>query len=358
MNVGNGRHRARSRAARRLLVLFGLTAAIVLLLAGGAFAGYRYERARATTILPGVHIAGVDVGGMTKAQAEQALAPVAARILDRPIDITVGSRNWTKDVGSLGTTVDTNTAVGRALAVSESYGWPARLYHRLMNKPLSDSFDISVAYSADPVKAFVRSIAPELGTTPRDASIDFTDGHLVTVRSRTGRTLRVGEATKRLFSAVQTDAGSVQLAVATLKPKVTEQDLGMMIVVRVSQNRLYLYDGVKLVKTYSVATGQLGIYPTPLGHFEIVNKRINPTWVNPAVTTWGKDEPAFIPPGPDNPLGTRALDLSAPGIRIHGTPNDASIGTWASHGCIRMHIPDSEDLFNRVEVGTPVVIAW
>jgi L,D-transpeptidase ErfK/SrfK len=80
--------------------------------------------------------------------------------------------------------------------------------------------------------------------------------------------------------------------------------------------------------------------------------------VNPARDTWGKDEPAMIPPGPDNPLGTRALDLSAPGIRIHGTPDDASIGHYASHGCIRMHIPDSEDLFGRVQVGTTVIIAW
>ena len=107
-----------------------------------------------------------------------------------------------------------------------------------------------------------------------------------------------------------------------------------------------------------MATGQLGIYPTPQGHFAIVAKRINPTWVNPAKDTWGAGEPDFIPPGPDNPLGTRAMDLSAPGIRIHGTPADSSIGHYASHGCIRMHIWEAEDLFNRVEVGTPVIIAW
>jgi L,D-transpeptidase ErfK/SrfK len=100
------------------------------------------------------------------------------------------------------------------------------------------------------------------------------------------------------------------------------------------------------------------VFDTPQGHFEIVNKRVNPTWVNPATTTWGKDEPAVIPPGPDNPLGTRAMDLSAPGIRIHGTPDDASIGHWASHGCVRMHIADAEALFDLVDVGTPVIIAW
>jgi len=90
----------------------------------------------------------------------------------------------------------------------------------------------------------------------------------------------------------------------------------------------------------------------------IINKRVNPTWYNPAKDTWGKNEPDFIPPGPNNPLGTRALDLDAPGIRIHGTYADSSIGTYASHGCIRMYIPDSEDLFDRVVVGTLVIIAY
>jgi lipoprotein-anchoring transpeptidase ErfK/SrfK len=139
---------------------------------------------------------------------------------------------------------------------------------------------------------------------------------------------------------------------------VADNKLGETIIIRISQNKLYLYDGLKLKKTYRVATGQLGQYPTPMGHWEIINKRINPTWVNPAKDTWGRNEPDIIPPGPDNPLGTRALDLNAPGIRIHGTPADYSIGTYASHGCIRMHIPQSEELFGLVGVGTPVIIVW
>ena len=78
--------------------------------------------------------------------------------------------------------------------------------------------------------------------------------------------------------------------------------------------------------------------------------------MNPAPTGWGAGEPATIPPGPGNPLGTRALYLNAPGIRIHGTYDTASVGTYASHGCIRMTISDSEDLYPRVPVGTTVLI--
>jgi lipoprotein-anchoring transpeptidase ErfK/SrfK len=87
-----------------------------------------------------------------------------------------------------------------------------------------------------------------------------------------------------------------------------------------------------------------------------VNKQENPTWYNPAIDTWGADLPPVIAPGPGNPLGTRALYLNAPGIRIHGTYSSSSIGTYASHGCIRMLISDSEDLYPRVPMGTRVII--
>ena len=152
------------------------------------------------------------------------------------------------------------------------------------------------------------------------------------------------------YSAVQRSAAMVSRVASGSKPS-----LGKTIVVRISTNRLYLYDGMKLERTYPVATGQPQ-YPTPTGHFEIITKEVDPTWINPARDTWGKDEPAEILPGPGNPLGTRAMALSAPGILIHGTYDDESIGHHASHGCIRMHIPDSEVLFTLVDVGTPVII--
>jgi lipoprotein-anchoring transpeptidase ErfK/SrfK len=63
-----------------------------------------------------------------------------------------------------------------------------------------------------------------------------------------------------------------------------------------------------------------------------------------------------VPPGPGNPLGTRWMGISAPAVGIHGTPNAASIGYSASHGCVRMRIPDAEWLFQHVAVGTPVLI--
>ena len=121
-----------------------------------------------------------------------------------------------------------------------------------------------------------------------------------------------------------------------------------------SIDRLYLYDGFDLTKTYTVATGQ-SLYPTPLGHFEVVIKERDPWWYPPAGSAWAVGKQP-IPPGPGNPLGTRWMGLSAPGVGIHGTPEDGSIGYSLSHGCIRMHIPQAEWLFDHVDVGTPVYI--
>ncbi|MEZ5125861.1 MAG: L,D-transpeptidase family protein [Thermoleophilia bacterium] len=129
--------------------------------------------------------------------------------------------------------------------------------------------------------------------------------------------------------------------------------LGGQIVVDLGDLRLYLYQGNKVYKSYGIAVGQAA-YPTPTGSFYIVNMQQNPTWVPPD-SEWAKGaEP--IPPGPNNPLGTRWIGINYSGVGIHGTPDDSSIGTYASHGCIRMHIADVEDLYDRVVVGMPVTI--
>jgi len=352
------RHSARWVGLTRLSVLLSMAAIFTVLLAGAAFAGYRYEQGQATRILPGVRIAGVDVGGLTRGEAERAMSGVVSQILSRPIEVRVPGRQWELSAQTLGTRVDVGAALDKALAVSDSIGWPSRLYHRLLDKPVVQSFQLPVSYDDGVVTSFVGTVAKQVRRLPQDASLDFNGGRLLVQHSKPGQSLRVQAAESALLAAVRGTVSSLDLPIKVINPGVSDGTLGKTIIIRLSQNMLYLYDGVRLEKSYPVATGQLGIFPTPQGHFMIVNKRVNPTWVNPAKSTWGAREPDFIPPGPDNPLGTRAMDLSAPGIRIHGTPADYSIGHYASHGCIRMHIWDAEDLFNRVEIGTPVIIAW
>jgi len=127
------------------------------------------------------------------------------------------------------------------------------------------------------------------------------------------------------------------------------------IVVDQSSLRLYFYYLGKLKFVFPVATG-MPAYPTPNGLFHVVVMSKDPTWIPPD-SPWAKGlEP--IPAGPGNPLGTRWIGTSAPGVGIHGTPADWSIGTHASHGCIRMHIWQVEQLYEYVKVGMPVLIKW
>jgi lipoprotein-anchoring transpeptidase ErfK/SrfK len=123
---------------------------------------------------------------------------------------------------------------------------------------------------------------------------------------------------------------------------------------RIGENRLYLYQDGKITHDWTVATGTPE-YPTPTGEYEITEKRYLPTWVNPDPTGWGASMPAMIGPGPGNPLGTRALNWSASGIRFHGTEATYSLGYAASHGCVRMAMGDVELLYDLVDVGTPII---
>jgi lipoprotein-anchoring transpeptidase ErfK/SrfK len=137
------------------------------------------------------------------------------------------------------------------------------------------------------------------------------------------------------------------------KPEVRSVEFDRAIVIERGSNRLLLFGKVKMIRAFQVATGQAA-YPTPLGTWEIVTKQRDPWWYPPPSKWAANSDP--VPPGPGNPLGTRWMGLSAPYVGIHGTPDAASIGYSASHGCIRMRIPDAEWLFQHVDVGTPVFI--
>jgi lipoprotein-anchoring transpeptidase ErfK/SrfK len=345
-----------ARGRHHVVVVLAVTfTTLTTIAAGAAYAGYRYDRARVLRLLPGVVVGGIDVGGMTRAEAERALQPQIREALDRPITISARGRSWHRTAGQLGMSVEIGSAMDDAFASSDRYAWPSRVAHRLLNRPVAARIGLPVSYDRGPAISLAKRIAAALAVSPRDATLDVVNGRVRAVSDHVGRMVPIRAATQAVFAAVRHGSAEAVLRVQTIPPAVTEESLGLTIVVRVSRNRLDLYDGISLEKSYPVATGQPQ-YPTPLGHFRIITKEVDPTWVNPARDTWGKDEPAEIGPGPGNPLGTRAMALSAPAILIHGTYDDASIGHHASHGCIRMHIPDSVEVFGNVQVGTPVII--
>ena len=349
---------SRGRHARRHVgaIAVAVVAAFLLLSIGGvSFAAYRYDQATADRILPGVTIAGVDVGGLTRSQAIAAVQAKADQRLSAALTISAAGRTWTVTPKELGQAANVDTAVDEALQASASLSMFSRVWHRVRHESVGVSLDLTYGSGGSAVGSLVSAIAKQVTKSPVNADVSIENGKVVFRKAKDGRELGVKVAEKRVLAALDSGSLSVSLPVRPVRPDITNAKIGKTIVVNREINELYLYDGFHLERHFPVATAAPG-YVTPAGSWQIVNKVENPTWYNPAPTTWGAGEPLVIPPGPGNPLGTRALYLNAPGIRIHGTYDSGSVGTHASHGCIRMYISDSETLYPLVPIGTRVLI--
>ncbi|MGH9199398.1 MAG: L,D-transpeptidase, partial [Acidimicrobiia bacterium] len=183
---------------------------------------------------------------------------------------------------------------------------------------------------------------------------DYDTGWVEIVPERDGHKVLRKQSRRNLMTALKGGFPTAALEVKPLKPEATTEDFRQVLLVRIGENKLYLYEDGEITHHWKVATG-LPEYATPTGIYEVTEKRYLPTWVNPAPDTWGSNMPAEIPPGPGNPLGLRAINWSAPAIRFHGTTATYSLGFNASHGCVRMANDDVIELYDMIEVGTPIV---
>ncbi len=286
-------------------------------------------------IQSGVTIGGLLVGGLTRSEARE----LVEERFDEPITLVVPpSRKLRVMPDELGAAAWVDKAVKTAVRVRrEGFSVPLR---------------VDVANGK--LTRFLANVAHQSDREPVDASITLRKFTPVAHPSVPGRRLMKVVASRKLSLAIRKHERSVELPFQELAPKVTEADLGKVIVIKRSTNQLLFYSGDTLKRTFRVATGQSS-YPTPLGKFEIVTMQRNPWWYPPQGSAWAEGAKP-IPPGPGNPLGTRWMGISAPYVGIHGTPDAASIGYSASHGCVRMLIPQVEWLFKQVDVGTPVFI--
>ena len=336
---------------QRVAVVAGL---VVVLLGTMTVAVAARVGASSGRILAGVTVAGVDVGGMTRDEAVAAVKAATEPKLRRDVVVVGGGKRWAVTPARLGNGAKVEQAVDEALAGPELSPL-ADFWHRLTTKPVAHAVAVDRVEDKDKVARFVRKLAPKLAVDPTDASIQLVDGKVVRQKAKDGRALDVKASTRALVKALRGTTRKVKLVTRPVEPKVANDQLGKTIEVNLSTNRLTFYDGLKVRKVYPVATGQPS-FPTPQGTWQVVYKRVNPTWTNPAPDGWGADMPRSIPPGPGNPLGTRAMSLNASGILIHGTYATYSIGSYASHGCIRMLLSDVEALYPKVPEGTPVLI--
>lgn len=250
--------------------------------------------------------------------------------------------------------IDETGMLDDALAVKRRAPLAVRVAYKAMGTRYGTEVESKLKVDQDKIAAWIASVNRKATIPARDATRSVSRGMLRILPELTGATIDTSAAPVALATALSHGDKDLELPSRILRPKVTLANIGKTIFVTLPQRRLYLFDGGKLEKTFSVAVGQPG-YPTPPGDYKIVDKVRHPSWSNPH-SSWAGSMPDYIPPGPSNPLGTRALYLDAAGIRIHGTSNDGSIGTAASHGCMRMHRWDIEDLFERVPMGTKVMI--
>jgi lipoprotein-anchoring transpeptidase ErfK/SrfK len=345
------RDRAGLSGWQRIAVVVGL---VVILLGVGSVAATARVGATSGRILAGVHVGGVDVGGMTRAEAVAAVEATTGPKLRRGMFVVGGGKRWPVTPAGLGRGAAVQEAVDQAVT-GPQLSWMGGFWHRLTGKPVAHAVALRYFDNKQRVAKFVRALAPKLAIAPTDAAIGLVDGEVVRRRDKAGRALDVEASTRALVKGLRGGGRTVKLVTRPVAPKVTEDKLGKAIEINLSSNRLTFYNGLKAVRSYPVATGQPS-FPTPQGTWHIVYKRVHPTWTNPDPEGWGKGMPKSIPPGPGNPLGTRAMSTSASGILIHGTYASGSIGTYASHGCIRMFLSDVEALYPQVPIGTPVLI--
>jgi lipoprotein-anchoring transpeptidase ErfK/SrfK len=339
-------------ASRRVLIVAAVAAVMV---AAGSAAATARVRGTGDHILAGTRIDGVDVSGLSRGEAVAAVQRHVDSVMRARLTVTARGRSVTVTPAQLGSRADVGPAVDRALE-GPRLNWFSNLWHRATGTSVHQSVRLPYNDNRAQVAMLVGELAGRADLPVQDAGVKLVNGHVAVQHARTGWSVNQQAGASLVSSALAAGrSATVALPVALTQPRVSDRQVGTTITVNVGTNRLELYKGLKVVKGYPVATARPG-FTTPRGTWKIMSKIVNPTWTNPAPNGWGAGMPAFIGPGPGNPLGTRALALSAPGILIHGTWASGSIGTYASHGCIRMHISDSVDLFPRVSVGTQVLV--
>ena len=291
-------------------------------------------------IAPGVTISGIHVGGLSFGPAYSAVS-VEFR---SPLEVGLGDRVMTVSPWKLGAKPFIGPAVSRAL-------------HAKPGTAVKMVVDVKRAAVSD----YVDTLSKHYDRAVTDAHVALKALRPIVVPEVQGSSIQRPEAVKAIVVALQQSKRTPLTVPARItQPQVAASSFSTIIVIRRDTKWLYLYKQVTIdkpvtfVRRFEVATGQ-PIYPTPIGSFKIVVMERNPWWYPPPDAPWAKGAKP-IPPGPGNPLGTRWMGLTAPGVGIHGTPDPASLGYSASHGCIRMFIPSAEWLFDHVQVGTPVMI--
>src|SRR3954452_4909695 len=300
-------------------------------------------------IAANVTAAGTDVSGLTLAEAAGRLYNTFAFTTGRPLSTHVAGHQYAVNPADLGFVFDVNKSARRA--------YNAGL------KPHTTPVDVPLFISYDAVKvtAYAAKVAAGIKRDARDARVDIRVRSIGKVASKNGRAVDAAALAASVGAALADPAQDriLKPKLKVVPPKVTTAGLskayGTIITIDRGNFKLRLFKRLKLSKTYGVAVG-MPAYPTPSGRYSIANKAVNPAWTAPNSPWAGAYANETVAGGSaENPLKARWMGI-VNGVGIHGTGAPGSIGSRASHGCIRMRGPDVVDRYPRVPVGSPVLI--
>jgi lipoprotein-anchoring transpeptidase ErfK/SrfK len=343
---------------RTPIIIFAAVVAVVLAAIGGVFA---YDSSRSDVIAKGVRIGAVDVGGLSTTAARQKVTQRLVTPLRTPLVVTSAGKTFPLSAREAHISANVEAMVHDALRRSRGGGAFGRTWRAITGGEVNATVTPDIAYARAAVQRIVDRVRVAVSRKAIDAKVDFHPDTVAIRHAQIGRTID----TARLRSNIETALVSathdrvVSAPIQEVRPKVTGDKLAskypVVLTVDRSGFRISLFKKLKRVQSYPIAVGQAGL-ETPAGLYKIQNKTTNPAWHVPNSPWAGSLAGQVIPGGaPNNPLKARWLGVYD-GVGVHGTDARGSIGSNASHGCIRMLVEDVEKLYDEVPVGTPIFI--
>ncbi len=324
-----------------------------------AVAAYAIDRANSGKIADGIRIGGLNVGGMSSDQAKSKLQAKLVKPLDKPVTVTYGGTKYVLNPDQLQVRADINGMVNAALRASHHGSFPSRVWRYTTGGSVDREMTPHITYSSKALDDFVKKVSSDVNAPATDATVSPSPASLNAVPGKDGVALVSDKLTTELRGAIESQHDrTVKAPVEKTKPQVTTDQLASKYPVYLTIDRgnfqLRLWKNLKLAKTYTIAVGQQGL-ETPAGVYTIDDKQVNPSWHVPDSAWAGSLAGKVIPPGPEDPIKARWMGFFN-GAGIHGTDEVSSLGTAASHGCVRMAIPDVIELYDQVPLGTPIYI--
>jgi L,D-transpeptidase catalytic domain/Putative peptidoglycan binding domain len=330
---------------------------LLVLVVGGAYA---YDSSQKDQIAEGVTIGGVDVSGLNEEEAAALVRRKLLAPLQGSLRVTFRDRSWELQGEKLKIRANVDAAVEEAVEDSQEGGLPGRLVRYVSGGEIDESIKPGITYFEPAINRFVRRVAEDVNREPQNADVEPSGAELIVVAGKDGLKLRDNLLEKELKAAVL-NANAADTIVArahSVAPEVTKEEVAAQYPTYLTLDRstftLRLWKDLKLAKTYTVAVGAEG-FATPEGLYQIESMEENPVWNVPESDWAGSLAGQTIPPGPSNPIKARWMGIYE-GAGIHGTEETSSLGSAASHGCVRMAIPDVEELYDEVEIGTPIYL--